>query len=171
MYLYKYIYIYLFQVTKMYIEKNDFLLYKFYIYISGHKMYMEENISLYINYIYFRSQKYIERKTISFYTHFIYINISSHKNVYRGKLFPSMYIIYIYIFQVTKMYIEQNYFLLYTLHAFQVTKMYIEENDFPLYIFLWPEDGPQWPKHVVVSIIIRIQDSCVLTYRTPSLIA
>ena len=35
-------------------------------------------------------------------------------------------------------------------------------------IFLWPEDGPQWPKHVVVSIINRIQDSCVLTYRTPS---
>ena len=31
--------------------------------------------------------------------------------------------------------------------------------------------GPQWPKHVVVSIINRIQDSCVLTYRTPSLIA
>ena len=32
-------------------------------------------------------------------------------------------------------------------------------------------DGPQWPKHVVVSIINRIQDSCVLTYPTPSLIA
>ena len=41
---------------------------------------------------------------------------------------------------------------------------------FPLYIFLWPEDGPQWPKHVV-STINKIQDSCVLTYPTPSLIA
>jgi len=41
---------------------------------------------------------------------------------------------------------------------------------FPLYTFLWPEDGPQWPKHVV-SIINRIQDSCVLTYPTHSLIA
>ena len=40
---------------------------------------------------------------------------------------------------------------------------------FPLYTFLWPEDGPQWPKHVVVSTINRIQDSCVVTYRTPSL--
>ena len=39
---------------------------------------------------------------------------------------------------------------------------------FPLYIFLWPEDGPQWPKHV--SLIIRIQDSCILTYPTTSLI-
>ena len=35
---------------------------------------------------------------------------------------------------------------------------------------MWPEDGPQWPKHVVVSIINRIQNSCVLTYPTPSLI-
>ena len=34
---------------------------------------------------------------------------------------------------------------------------------------LWPEDGPQWPKHVVVSIINRIQDRCILTYPTPSL--
>ena len=42
---------------------------------------------------------------------------------------------------------------------------------FPLYTFLWPEDGPQWPKHVVVSIINRIKDSCILTYPTPSLIA
>jgi len=41
----------------------------------------------------------------------------------------------------------------------------------PLYTFLCPEDGPQWPKHVVVSIINRTQDSCVLTYPTPSLIA
>jgi len=39
---------------------------------------------------------------------------------------------------------------------------------FPLHTFLWPEDGPRWPKHVV-SIINRIQDSCVLTYPTPSL--
>ena len=37
-------------------------------------------------------------------------------------------------------------------------------NSFPHYIFLWPEDGPQWPKHVVASIINRIKDSCVLTY-------
>jgi len=42
---------------------------------------------------------------------------------------------------------------------------------FPLYTFLWPEDSPQWPKHVVVSIINRIQESCVLTYPTPSIIA
>ena len=40
---------------------------------------------------------------------------------------------------------------------------------FPLYIFLWPEDDPQWPKHVVVNLIKRTQDSCVLTYPTPSL--
>jgi len=39
---------------------------------------------------------------------------------------------------------------------------------FHLYTVLWPEDGPQWPKHVV-STINRIQDSCVLTYPTPSL--
>ena len=38
---------------------------------------------------------------------------------------------------------------------------------FPLYIFLRPEDDPQWPKHVVVSVINRIQDSCVLSYPTP----
>jgi hypothetical protein len=39
-----------------------------------------------------------------------------------------------------------------------------------LYIhFLWPEDGPQWSKHVVI-IVNRVQDSCVLTYPTPSLI-
>jgi len=43
------------------------------------------------------------------------------------------------------------------------------EYSFPLYIFLWPEDGPQWPKHDVVSIINRIQGSCVLTYPTPTL--
>ena len=30
-------------------------------------------------------------------------------------------------------------------------------------------DDPQWPKHVVVTIVNRIQDSCVLTYPTPSL--
>ena len=34
---------------------------------------------------------------------------------------------------------------------------------------LWPEDSQQWPKHVVVNIINRIQDSYVLTYNTPSL--
>jgi len=33
---------------------------------------------------------------------------------------------------------------------------------------IFRSDGPQWPKHVV-SIINRIQDSCVLTYPTPSL--
>ena len=32
---------------------------------------------------------------------------------------------------------------------------------FPLYTFLWPEDSPQWPKHVVASVINRIKDSCV----------
>ena len=40
---------------------------------------------------------------------------------------------------------------------------------FPLHTFLWPEDGPQWAKHVDVSVINRIQDSCILTYPTPSL--
>ena len=40
---------------------------------------------------------------------------------------------------------------------------------FLLYTFLWPEDGPQWPKHVVVSTINRIKNRCVLTYPTPSL--
>jgi len=34
----------------------------------------------------------------------------------------------------------------------------------PLYTFGWPEDVPQWPKHVVVRILDRIQKSCVLTY-------
>jgi len=43
-------------------------------------------------------------------------------------------------------------------------------HSFPHYILLWPEDGPQWPKHVV-NIINRIQDSCVLTYPTLSLIS
>jgi len=42
-------------------------------------------------------------------------------------------------------------------------------DSFPLYTFLWPEYGPQWPKHVVVSIINKIQDSCVLTYPPPQL--
>ena len=42
---------------------------------------------------------------------------------------------------------------------------------FPLYKFLWPEEGQHWPKHVVISIINKIQDSCVLTYPAPSLIA
>jgi len=40
-----------------------------------------------------------------------------------------------------------------------------------LYTFLWHEDGPQWLKNVITSIINRIQDSCVLTYPTPYLIA
>jgi len=34
---------------------------------------------------------------------------------------------------------------------------------FPYYTFLWPEDGPHWPKHVV-SIKSGYKDSCVLTY-------
>ena len=42
---------------------------------------------------------------------------------------------------------------------------------FTIYTFLWPEDGPQWPKNVVVSIINRIRYSCVVTPHTPSLIA
>jgi len=29
----------------------------------------------------------------------------------------------------------------------------------------------EWPKHVIIIIINRIQDSCVLTYPTPSLMA
>jgi len=40
---------------------------------------------------------------------------------------------------------------------------------FPVYTFSWPYDGPQCPKHVVI-IVNKIQDSCVLTYPTPSLI-
>jgi len=39
---------------------------------------------------------------------------------------------------------------------------------FPLCTFLLPEDGLQRPKHVVVSTINKIQDSCVVTYRTLS---
>ena len=42
---------------------------------------------------------------------------------------------------------------------------------FPHYIFLCSEDGPQWPEHVAVSIINKTQDSCAVTYCTPSLIA
>ena len=53
------------------------------------------------------------------------------------------------------------------MHVYYNHTLYI----FPLNTFLWPEDGPQWPKHVVVSKINRIQDSCVLNYTTPSLIA
>ena len=37
---------------------------------------------------------------------------------------------------------------------------------FPHYIFLWSEDGPQWPK-LVVSLIKQIKYSCVLTYQPP----
>ena len=47
----------------------------------------------------------------------------------------------------------------YNMHLYCDHTLY----SFPLYIFLWPEDGLQWSKHVVVSIINRIQDSCVLT--------
>ena len=41
-------------------------------------------------------------------------------------------------------------------------------NCFPHYIILWPEDGPQWPKHVVVSIINRIQIQLCFDVPTPS---
>jgi len=57
----------------------------------------------------------------------------------------------------------------------QVHNMHLYYNhtvySFPPYTFLWSEEGPQWPKHVVISIINRIQESCVLTYPTLSLIA
>ena len=56
---------------------------------------------------------------------------------------------------------------LYNIHLYYDHTVY----SFLLYTFLWPEDGPQWPKHVVVSIINRIQDSCVVTCPTPFLIA
>ena len=52
----------------------------------------------------------------------------------------------------------------YNMHLYYDHTLY----SFPLYTFLLPEDGPQWPKHVV-SLINRIQDSCVLTYPTHSL--
>jgi len=41
----------------------------------------------------------------------------------------------------------------YNMHLYYDHTVY----SFPLYTFLWPEDGPQWPKHVVVSIINRVQ--------------
>ena len=73
--------------------------------------------------------------------------------------------------QVTKMYVEENYTDYdHSIGAYSTYTMIIFCIVFPLYTFLWPEDGPQWPKHVVVSIINRIQDSCVLTYPTPSLV-
>ena len=37
----------------------------------------------------------------------------------------------------------------------------------PHYIFLWPEDGPQWPKHVV-SLIKQIQRQLCFDVPTPS---
>jgi len=78
--------------------------------------------------------------------------------------------------QVTKIYREENYTEYdHSIDAYsklsQTYTMITLCYSFPLYKFLRPEDGPQWPKHVVVSIINRIQDSCVLTYPTPSLIA
>jgi len=39
---------------------------------------------------------------------------------------------------------------------------------FPHYTFLWPEDGPQWPKHVVISLINRIQRQLCFDVPTPS---
>ena len=73
---------------------------------------------------------------------------------------------------VAKMYIEENYtdydhsigayfklstrktkneisLKVYNMHLYYVHTLY----SFPLYTFLWPEDGAQWPKHVVVSLI------------------
>jgi len=70
--------------------------------------------------------------------------------------------------QVTKIYKEENctvynhsigaYFKLYC----TIYTIYYDHTlySFPLYKFLWPEDDPQWPKHVVVGIINRIQYSC-----------
>ena len=37
----------------------------------------------------------------------------------------------------------------------------------PHYTILCPEDGPQWPKHVVVSIINRIHTQLCFDYRPP----
>ena len=39
---------------------------------------------------------------------------------------------------------------------------------FPLYTFLWPEDGPKWPKHVV-NLTNRIQRQLCFDIPTPSL--
>jgi len=39
---------------------------------------------------------------------------------------------------------------------------------FPHYKFLWPEDGPQWPKHVVASIKNSIQRKLCFDVPTPS---
>ena len=38
---------------------------------------------------------------------------------------------------------------------------------FPHYIYLWPEDGPRWPKHVV-SLIKQIQRQLCFDVPTPS---
>jgi len=51
----------------------------------------------------------------------------------------------------------------YNMHLYHDHTLY----SFPLCTFLWPEDDPQWPKHVAVSTINRIHDSCVLTYPQP----
>ena len=71
------------------------------------------------------------------------------------------------IFRSQKMYTNNEISLkVSNMHLYYDHTVY----SFPLYTFLRPEDCPQWPKHVI-SIINRIQDSCVLTYPTPSLIA
>jgi len=66
--------------------------------------------------------------------------------------------------QVTKMYIEENYTECDRMHLYYGHNLY----SFPVYTFLWPDDGPQWPKHVV-SVTDRIQDGSVLTYPPPFL--
>jgi hypothetical protein len=55
-----------------------------------------------------------------------------------------------------------NFRTVYNMHLYYDHALY----SFPQYTFLWPEDSPQWPKHVVISIINRIQDNCVSTYPT-----
>jgi len=70
------------------------------------------------------------------------------------------------------MFREWNNFSIYTfcdLKYIYIYINYIEGNSFPLYTFLWPEDGSQWSKHVVVRTTNKTEDSCVLTYTTPSL--
>ena len=42
---------------------------------------------------------------------------------------------------------------------------------FHLYTFLWPEDGTQWPKHVVVSIMKQDTRQLCFDVSHPSLIA
>ena len=65
-----------------------------------------------------------------------------------------------------KMYIQENY-----TECDHSIGAYSKLSTRSLFRFLWPKNGPQWPKHVVVSIINKIQDSCVLTYPTHYLIA